>query len=126
MLFGKQGRAKVFLDSSKGEPIALAKGASSTALHGDLVELRPLPPKKNKFDRRKKKTKEQKSRYEVRKIVRRNTTEFLGYLRKDLGRFLVNAENSRLFIPFKILGDVRKGNPEDKVVAQFVRWDPPA
>ena len=126
MRFGKQGRAKVYLDSSNAEPISLAKGASSTALHGDLVELRPLPPKKKKFDRRKKKTKEQKSRYEVRKIVRRNTTEFLGYLRKDLGRFLVNAENSRLFIPFKILGDVRKGNPEDKVVAQFVRWDPPA
>jgi len=126
LLFGKQGRAKVRLESSGSEPIALARGASSTALHGDLVELRPLPPKKKKFDRRKKKFRDQKPRYEVRKIVRRETHEFLGYLKKDLGRFLIEAENSRLFIPFKILGDTRKGNPGDKVVAQFVRWDPPA
>lgn len=104
----------------------MARGASSTALHGDLVELRSLPPKKKKFDRRKKRYKEQKTRYEVRKILRRDTNEFLGYLKKDLGRFLVEAENSRLFIPFKILGDTRKAESGDKVVAQFVRWDPPA
>ena len=104
----------------------MARGASSTALHGDLVELRSLPPKKKKFDRRKKRYKEQKTRYEVRKILRRETNEFLGYLKKDLGRFLVEAENSRLFIPFKILGDTRKAESGDKVVAQFVRWDPPA
>ena len=126
MLFGKQGRAKVHAESSGHEPIALARGASSTALHGDLVELRALPPKKKKFDRRKKKFRDQKPRYEVRKIIRRETHEFLGFIKKDLGRYLVEAENSRLFIPFKILGDTRKGNPGDKVVAQFVRWDPPA
>ena len=68
----------------------------------------------------------QKDRYEVRKVIKRGTHEFLGYLKKDLGRFLIEAENSRLFVPFKILGDVRKGEPGDKVVAQFVRWDPPA
>ena len=90
------------------------------------MELRSLPPKKKKFDRRKKRFKEQKARYEVRKIVRRETNEFLGYIKKDLGRFLVEAENSRLFIPFKILGDTRKAETGDKVVAQFVRWDPPA
>ena len=38
----------------------------------------------------------------------------------------MEAENSRLFIPFKILGDTRKAETGDKVVAQFVRWDPPA
>ena len=38
----------------------------------------------------------------------------------------MNAENSRLFIPFKILGDTRNGNPDDKIVAKFHRWDPPA
>ena len=95
-----RGRAKVHLESANQEPVALARGASSTALHGDLVELRSLPPKKKKFDRRKKRYKEQKTRYEVRKILRRETNEFLGYLKKDLGRFLVEAENSRLFIPF--------------------------
>jgi ribonuclease R len=126
LLFGKQGRAKVHVESFNGEPISLAKGLTSTALHGDFVELRILPPKKKKFDRRKKKFSEQKARYEVRKIIRRNTKDFLGYLKKDGGRFLVEAENSRLFIPFKILGDARKGNPGDKVVAQFSRWDPPA
>ena len=68
----------------------------------------------------------QKDRFEVRKVIKRGTHEFLGYLKKDLGRFLIEAENSRLFVPFKILGDVRKGEPGDKVVAQFVRWDPPA
>ena len=93
MLFGKQGRAKFHPESANSDSIALARGASSTALHGDLVELRPLPPKKKKFDRRKKKYRDQKPRYEVRKIVRRETHEFQGYLKKDLGRFLVVAEN---------------------------------
>ena len=49
-------------------------------------------------------------------MVKRGTDEFLGYLKKDPGRSLVNAENSRLFIPFKILGDNRNGQPGDKVV----------
>ena len=47
-------------------------------------------------------------------------------MRKDLGRSLVQAENSRLFVPFKILGDQRSAVEHDKVLAQFVRWDPPA
>lgn len=125
LFFGKQGRAKVIVDG-QNEPISLAKGYSGTALHGDTVELIALPPKKRKFDRKKRGTREGKQRFEVRKIVKRGTTEFLGYLKKDLGRALVQAENSRFFIPFKILGDVRNGMEQDKVLAQFVRWDPPA
>ncbi len=123
--FGRQGRAKVFVEGLN-EPISLARGASGTALHGDTVELQVLPPKKNKFERRKNKAKPAKLRYEVRRIAQRATDEFLGYLKRDPGRSLVEAENSRLFIPFKILGEVRNGQPGDKVVAKFVRWDPPA
>ena len=125
LFFGKQGRAKVIVEG-QNEPISLAKGYSGTALHGDTVELIALPPKKRKFDRKKRGNREGKQRFEVRKIVKRGTTEFLGYLKKDLGRALVQAENSRFFIPFKILGDVRNGMEQDKVLAQFVRWDPPA
>ena len=125
LFFGKQGRAKVIVEGWV-EPVSLARGASGTAMHGDTVELRTLAPKKKKFDRKKKKGSKQKLRYEVGKIVKRATDEFLGYLKQDLGRTLVEAENSRLFIPFKILGDERGGQPDDKVVAQFVRWDPPA
>lgn len=110
----------------RDEPISLAKGASGTALHGDLVELQSLPPKKKKGERRRHREKPVKLRYEVRKIVKRETDHFLGYLKKDLGRSLVRAENSRLFVPFKILGDVRNAREDDKLVAQFVRWDPPA
>jgi ribonuclease R len=125
LYFGRQGRAKVVVDG-RDEPISLARGATGTALHGDLVELHVLPPKKKKTDRRKNRGKSPKLRYEVRKIVKRETTNFLGYLKKDIGRFLIQAENSRLFVPFKILGDVRKAREGDKIVAQFVRWDPPA
>lgn len=125
LYFGRQGRAKVVVEGVS-EAISLARGASGTALHGDLVELLQLPPKKSKYQRRKNKNKPSKRRYEVRKVLRRSTDEFLGYLKKDSARFLVNAENSRLFIPFKILGDIRNGEAEDKVVAKFVRWDPPA
>jgi ribonuclease R len=125
LYFGKQGRAKVVIEG-KNEPIALAKGYSSTALHGDTVELTVLPPKKKKFNRKKRVKKAPKLRYEVRKIVKRGTKDFLGYLRRDLGRSLVQAENSRLFVPFKILGDDRRAEEHDKVLAQFVRWDPPA
>ena len=95
-------------------------------MHGDLVELHVLPPKKKKTDRRKNRGKSPRLRYEVRKIAKRETTNFLGYLKRDLGRFLIQAENSRLFVPFKILGDDRRAEEGDKVLAQFVRWDPPA
>ncbi len=125
LYFGKQGRAKVIVEEG-GEPISLAKGASGTALHGDTVQLRELPPKKKKFERRKKLKKAVKKRFEVHKVMKRGTVDFLGYLRKDIGRSLVQAENSRLFIPFKILGDTRRAEENDKVLAQFVRWDPPA
>ena len=125
LYFGKQGRAKVVVEG-KNEPIALAKGSSGTAIHGDTVELTTLPSKKKKFPQRKKDKKPPKSRYEVRKITKRGTTDFLGYLRRDLGRSLVQAENSRLFVPFKILGDQRNAVEHDKVLAQFVRWDPPS
>ena len=125
LYFGRQGRAKVHVEG-RDEPISLARGASGTALHGDLVELHVLPPKKKKTDRRKNRGKSPKLRYEVRKIAKRETTNFLGYLKRDLGRFLIQAENSRLFVPFKILGDVRRAEEGDKVLAQFVRWDPPA
>jgi ribonuclease R len=125
LFFGRQGRAKVVMEG-RDEPISLAKGASGTALHGDLVELQSLPPKKKKGERRRHREKPVKLRYEVRKIVKRETDHFLGYLKKDLGRSLVRAENSRLFVPFKILGDVRNAQENDKIVAQFVRWDPPA
>ena len=125
LFFGRQGRAKVVVEG-RDEPISLAKGASSTALHGDFVELQVLPPKKKKGDRRRHRGKPVKLRYEVRKIVKRETINFLGFLKKDLGRSLVRAENSRLFIPFKILGDTRNAEEEDKLLCQFVRWDPPA
>ena len=101
LFFGKQGRAKVIVDD-RDEPISLAKGSSGTALHGDTVELVSLPPKKKKFDRRKRGNRPSKTRFEVRKIIKRGTTDFLGYLKKDLGRWLIEAENSRLFVPFKI------------------------
>ena len=84
LFFGKQGRAKVFVED-RDEPIALAKGSSGTALHGDTVELVSLPPKKKKFDRRKRDKRPSKTRFEVRKIIKRGTTEFLGYLKKRLG-----------------------------------------
>jgi ribonuclease R len=125
LFFGRQGRAKVVMEG-RDEPISLAKGASGTALHGDLVELQVLPPKKKKGDRRRHRGKPVKLRYEVRKIVKRETVNFLGYLKKDIGRSLVRAENSRLFVPFKILGDTRNAQEGDKLLVQFVRWDPPA
>ena len=52
LYFGKHGRAKVHVEGHN-EPIALAKGSSGTAIHGDTVELYALPPKKKKFDRKK-------------------------------------------------------------------------
>ena len=118
LYFGRQGRAKVVVDGWD-EPISLAKGASGTALHGDSVELHILPPKKNKFERRKNKGKPAKLRYEVKKVVKRGTDEFLGYLKKDLGRSLVDAENSRLFIPFKILRKFLKINQKSFKKSDF-------
>ena len=125
LYFGKQGRAKVIVEGWD-EPVSLAKGYSGTALHGDTVELHVLPPKKKKLVRKNRPGKSTKARYEVKKIVKRETDEFLGYLQEESGRTSVNAENSRLFIPFKIMGDARNAQPHDKVVAKFVRWDPPA
>ena len=58
LFFGKQGRAKVFVEGSD-ESISLAKGYTGTALHGDTVEIISLPPKKE-IRSQKKKIKENK------------------------------------------------------------------
>ncbi len=102
----------------------MPRGASSTALHGDVVELHCLPSKK--ADRRRKGKNLKPSRFEVRKIVKRNTDEFLGFFSMELGRPLVNSENSRIPIPFKVMGDTKVARDQDKVLVKFVRWDPPA
>jgi hypothetical protein len=44
IFFGRNGRAKVRLPNE--DIISLARGRSGTALHGDMVELYRLPPKK--------------------------------------------------------------------------------
>ena len=104
----------------------MAQGASSTALHGDIVELYRLPPKKKGKKLSKNTRKQKPPRYEVRKIVKRNTDEFLGVFSTDLGRPLINTLNSRIPIPFKVLGDLKNAQEQDKVLVKFVRWDPPA
>jgi hypothetical protein len=104
--FSRTGRAKVHPD--KGQPLSLARGASGTALHGDLVELFRLPPKKKE----RKRGKERPPRFEVRKIIRRETDEFLGYFSTEIGRPVITSENPRIPIPFKILGEVKEINEE--------------
>ena len=104
----------------------MARGATSTALHGDLVELYQLPPKKKDRKLTKRTGKKRPPRFEVRKIVQRNTDEFLGVYSKEQGRSLVNTENSRIPIPFKVMGDTKNAQELDKVLVKFVRWDPPA
>ena len=120
IFFGRNGRAKVRLPNE--DIVSLARGRSGTALHGDVVELYRLPPKK--------KDKKRKSSgppaYQVHKVLRRGTDEFLGHFSQNLGRPLITCENSKIPIPFKILGDFSKLKEYDKVLAKFVRWDPPA
>ena len=118
--FSRVGRAKVHPE--KGQPISLARGSSGTALHGDLVELFRLPPKKKE----RKRGNERPPRFEVRKIIRRETNEFLGNFSAEIGRPVITSENPRIPIPFKILGEVKGINEGDKVLAKLVRWDPPA
>ena len=59
----------------------MAKGYTGTALHGDTVELISLPPKKEIRSQKKDK---RKQRFEVRRIIKRGTREFLGYIKKTL------------------------------------------
>lgn len=108
--------------SERDEIISLARGSSSTALHGDVVELFRLPPK----DRKKRSRKPKSQHFEVRKVAKRNTDEFLGFFTRESGRSLVQSENSRIPMPFKVMGDTRKAQENDKVLVKFVRWDPPA
>ena len=91
-----------------------------------MVELLALPPKKKQKKTKSKSAKPKKTRFEVRKVVKRNTDEFLGFFTKELGRTLVYTENSRIPIPFKVMGDTKNAQEQDKLLAKFVRWDPPA
>ena len=50
----------------------------------------------------------------------------MGVYSKEQGRSLVNTENSRIPIPFKVMGDTKNAQELDKVLVKFVRWDPPA
>ena len=121
--FGRNGRSRVnFEDSS--DSISLARRNSGTGLHGDIVELFRLPPKKK--DRKKKGTKPKPPRYEVGKIVKRNTDEFLGHFSQEIGRPMVRSENSRVPVPFKVMGDTRNAQEQDKVLVKFVRWEAPS
>jgi len=122
--FGRNGRCRVLLGEKAGEFVSLARGASGTGLHGDLVELFSLPPKKR--DRKRKGLKPKPPRFEVRKIVKRETNEFLGFFSQEHNRPVVQSENSRIRIPFKVIGDTKKAQENDKVLVKFVRWDPPA
>jgi len=123
LFFKRNGRSIVRPDGGK-ETIPLARGASGTALHGDRVELKRLPPRKSggkrkgKFGR-----KEGKPRYAVTKVLERETDEFLGYFRKVGQRKMVQAESSRILTKFKIEGDRIGAKIEDKVLVKFVRWD---
>ncbi len=121
--FGRNGRCRVLLGDGE-EFISLARGASGTGLHGDLVELFSLPPKKR--DRKRKGLKPKPPRFEVRKIVKRGTNEFLGFFSQEFNRPVVQSENSRVRIPFKVMGDTKNAQENDKVLVKFVRWDPPA
>ena len=90
------------------------------------MELFRLPPKK-KFRKLKKKTeKSGPPRYEVRKIVKRGTDEFLGFFSMDQNRPFIQSENSRIPMPFKVMGDTKNAQNQEKVLVKFVRWDPPA
>ena len=89
-----------------------------------MVELFTLPPKKK--DKKKKFGKPKPPRYEVGRIVRRKTDEFLGFFSSEIGRPIVNSENSRVPMPFKVMGDTKNAQENDKVLVKFVRWDPPA
>ena len=104
----------------------MARGASGTSLHGDLIELYQLPPKKKDRKATKQTGKKKPPRFEVRKVVKRNTDEFIGVFSNERGRALVNSENSRIPIPFKVMGDTKNAQELDKVLVKFVRWDPPA
>ena len=126
LFFRRNGRASVRVEGRE-EPIPLAKGASGTALHGDEVLLRRLPPKKKKTSRKQPGRKPSKPRYEVSKILKRGTDEFLGFLRRSSnGKKQVFPENSRLPLPFKVTGDESDARHGDKVLAKFHRWDGPA
>ena len=89
-----------------------------------MVELFTLPPKKK--DKKKKFGKPKPPRYDVGRIVRRKTDEFLGFFSSEIGRPIVNSENSRIPMPFKVMGDTKNAQENDKVLVKFVRWDPPA
>ena len=126
LYFRRNGRASIHIDG-RSEPVPLAKGASGTALHGDEVQLRRLSPKKTKSKQKKRfGRKPSKPRYEVVKVHKRGTDEFLGYLQKIGQKRVIRAENSRFFSPFKIVGEECGAKVGDKVLAKFHRWDSPA
>ena len=90
------------------------------------MELFRLPPKKKDSRSKRKSSKPKAPRYEVRKVIKRATDEFLGYYSSDLGRPLVRSENPRISVPFKVMGDLRNVREHEKVLVKFMRWDPPA
>ena len=114
-----------FLLQVQTTPFPWHEGRPVLALHGDTVELQALPPKTSSLGEG---TRPNPKSFATRlkELPNEEPMNFLAISKKDLGRLLITAENARLFIPFKILGDARNAQAEDKVVAKFVRWDPPA
>ena len=90
------------------------------------MELFRLPPKKKTRKPKRNTDKPSPPRYEVRKIAKRGTDEFLGFFSNEQGRPVIHSENSRIPMPFKVMGDTRNAQEREKVLVKFVRWDPPA
>ena len=91
-----------------------------------MVELFRIPPKKKDRKPKKRGDKPKPPKFEVRRVVKRKTDEFLGFFTMELGRPIVHSENSRIPLPFKVMGDIKNAQEQEKVLVKFVRWDPPA
>ena len=120
LVFRRNGKAFVEIHGPK--TVQVTKGSTGCALHGDTVELRPVPPKGKR--RHQKPT--GRKRYEVVKVLSRSLDHFLGYAQRRGKGWIIQPEDSRIRTNFLVCGKnppkLKEGN---KVLVQFENWDNP-
>ena len=122
LLFRRNGKAYVEIQGRR-KTVQLTKAGTTTALHGDEVEIRPTVRKKSRVRRSQP---QHGGRYEVKKVLVRNFDQFLGYAVRSGQNWIIRPEDSRIRPDFVICGK-RPSNLKDgdKALLQFEHWNQP-
>lgn len=104
-----------FLDIDENDSYEIPSNFLNTALHGDLVEVNVLE------------SHAKKKLGEVRKVIKRARTKFVGLVKKDsTGRFFISPDDRKMYTSINLSRTgASKVTEGEKVLVEIENWDNP-